>query len=559
MKNSVLLLVSLFLIFSINVYSQVTQQWVQRYNAPANNLDAASSLAVDTSGNVYVTGWITVVSGSNYDYVTIKYNSSGSLQWIRTYNGPANSHDFANALVIDNSGNVYVTGYSYASAGSNPDYLTIKYNNAGTVQWTMRYNGPANLNDVPNSIAVDINGNVYIGGSSYGGNGPYYDYCIVKYSSLGVQQWVAIYNGPGNADDNAWKMKIDNSSNIYITGSSMGSTSFQDFCSIKYNSSGTQIWVARYNGPLNQTDRALDLDIDTSGNVYVIGSSIIGNNYSTQDYVTLKYSSSGVQQWAVVYNGPGNDADQGRSIVVDFSGNVYVTGSSTGIGTGYDYGTIKYNFSGIQQWVSRYNGPYGTGPDYNNTLSIDLSGNLYVTGGSWATSNNEDYCTVKYNNLGIQQWVQRYNGPGNGQDAPRSIFIDQGYNVYITGSSNGSGTNADFCTIKYSQLVGIQPISIEIPNKFSLSQNYPNPFNPSTKIRFDISGASVAQTFGTTGFSVLSVYDILGREVATLVNEQLKPGTYEVEFDGSNLPSGVYYCKLTTGDFNQSRKMILIK
>ena len=100
--------------------------------------------------------------------------------------------------------------------------------------------------------------------------------------------------------------------------------------------------------------------------------------------------------------------------------------------------------------------------------------------------------------------------------------------------------------------IGIQPISTEIPLDFSLSQNYPNPFNPSTIIRFDISGTSAAKTS-------LIVYDILGREVTVLVNEKLTPGGYEVDFDGSNLPSGVYYYKISTGDFSETKRMVLVK
>jgi len=100
--------------------------------------------------------------------------------------------------------------------------------------------------------------------------------------------------------------------------------------------------------------------------------------------------------------------------------------------------------------------------------------------------------------------------------------------------------------------VGINNVNSEIPEIFSLSQNYPNPFNPTTKIKFDISGSSAAQTF-------LYVYDLIGREIAVLVNQHLKPGTYEVDFDGSNLPSGVYYYKLESGGFIETKKMVLIK
>jgi len=96
----------------------------------------------------------------------------------------------------------------------------------------------------------------------------------------------------------------------------------------------------------------------------------------------------------------------------------------------------------------------------------------------------------------------------------------------------------------------------EIPSAYSLSQNYPNPFNPTTKIRFDIPKASVGQTFL---FVTLSVFDIMGREVVTLVNEQLAPGTYETTFDGSNLSSGTYFYKLTSGDFTQTKRLTLLK
>ncbi len=100
--------------------------------------------------------------------------------------------------------------------------------------------------------------------------------------------------------------------------------------------------------------------------------------------------------------------------------------------------------------------------------------------------------------------------------------------------------------------IGIQQIGINVPGDFSLFQNYPNPFNPSTKIRFDISGTTAAQTF-------LIVYDLLGREVAVLVNEKLRPGEYEVDFNASNYPSGVYYYKLSAGNFSETRKMVIVK
>jgi len=105
-----------------------------------------------------------------------------------------------------------------------------------------------------------------------------------------------------------------------------------------------------------------------------------------------------------------------------------------------------------------------------------------------------------------------------------------------------------------SFITGIQRISSDIPKSFYLNQNYPNPFNPSTKIKFE-----VAEDRGQKSEIRLVVYDVLGREVATLVNEKLQPGTYEVELNGSNYPSGVYYYKLVAGDYRNTKRMVLIK
>ena len=103
---------------------------------------------------------------------------------------------------------------------------------------------------------------------------------------------------------------------------------------------------------------------------------------------------------------------------------------------------------------------------------------------------------------------------------------------------------------------GIQQIGTEIPESFSLSQNYPNPFNPSTHFEFRIPARTGGADFG---FVQLVIFDVLGREVSTLVNEELKPGIYKVDFDGTNYPSGVYYYRLETKSFSETRKMVLVK
>jgi hypothetical protein len=229
------------------------------------------------------------------------------------------------------------------------------------------------------------------------------------------------------------------------------------------------------------------------------------------------------------FSSSGNSNDVPSWLAIDNLSNVYVTGTN-----GYDFTTIQYNSSGVQQWVSNYNGP-ASAYDKATSVATDAS-QSYVTGMSYGNSITQyDYATVKYNSSGQQQWVQRYNGPGDFYDTPYSIAVDGSGNVYVTGSSGGSGL--DYATIKYSQLTGIKPASNEIPGEFKLMQNYPNPFNPKTVISFQLP---------VNSFVSVKIYDIVGREIGTPVNEQLKAGTYEIQFDGSNLSSGLYYYTLET-------------
>ena len=530
---------------TIKYNSSGVQQWIARYNGPGNRWDKAYSIALDGSGNVYVTGVSCFISGADYSCCTIKYSSAGVQQWVNIYENLWNSSDYAKSIAIDRNGNVYVTGVSYGSS-TNYDYCTIKYNSAGYAEWVARYNGPEDSTDEAYSITVDSSGNVYVTGYSIG-SGTSRDYCTIKYNSLGGTVWVRRYNGPGNGDDEAYSIAVDGSGNVYVTGRSYGSGTNYDYCTIKYNSAGVQQWVARYNGPGNGGDVAYSLVVDNTGNVYVTGGSIGVGTLS--DYCTIKYNFEGVQQWVARYNGQGNSIDNANAIAIDESGNVYVTGVSYS-GTDYNYCTLKYNSIGIQQWVAVYDGP---GNDYDEAKSIvlDASSNVYVTGYSVGSGTGGDYCTIKYNSEGVQQWVARYNGPGNDVDDANSIAVDGSGNLYVTGGSVGKGTSFDFCTIKYSQGVnGIKTISTEVPSSFSLSQNYPNPFNPSTTIEYAIPQASKV---------TLKIYNVLGQEIRTLVNETEEAGTYKINFDARDLNSGIYIYILEAGNFTQVRKMILMK
>ncbi|KAF0157600.1 MAG: Uncharacterized protein FD188_2699, partial [Ignavibacteria bacterium] len=329
---------------------------------------------------------------------------SNNAAWVKHYgSGLAPSSDVATNIAIDNLGNVYITGYS-TKLPFGTDYYTVKYNASGDLVWSARYGGDQYIDNVATAISVDGSGNVYVTGRSYG-SGTSHDYATIKYNSNGLVQWVQRYNGSGNSDDEAIALTVDGSGNVYVTGLSVGSGTSSDYATIKYNSNGIEQWVQRYNGPGNSYDEAIALTVDGSGNVYVTGLSY--GSGTDDDYATIKYNSNGIEQWVQRYNGPGNSDDEAIALTVDGSGNVYVSGRSVGSGTSRDYATIKYNSNGIEQWVQRYNGP-GNSFDEARAISVDGSGNIYVTGRSVGSGTFSDYATIKYNSNGIEQWVQRY-------------------------------------------------------------------------------------------------------------------------------------------------------
>ncbi len=553
--NKILISSLTVLIYVIQTFS-FGQEWASRYNGTGNSLDWSYAIAFDPAGNVVVTGYSTG-AGTGKDYRTIKYNTSGSILWEATFNGPVNGGDYSNALAIDTSGNIYVTGrVDYGTTGA--DIITIKYNSSGIQQWFARFNGVANGFDEGKTIKVLNNGSVIIGGKTTGASSGL-DFITIKYNSDGIQSWATIYNGPGNNEDYVVAVDVDNNGNIYAGGCSIGAGSGQDFITMKYNSSGVEQWIKRYNGAGNGGDAVVGIKVDNVGNIVTGGYTDMGSAQKF-NFLTLKYDAAGNMLWEKQYDGTSNDYDFATAITIDAANNIYLTGLSTQLfGTRLDsnYATIKYDPNGNQIWISFYDGPNNS-VDVSRSVFVDNNSNVYISGSSKGVGSDDDYATVKYSPSGSQVWVMSYNGTGNLNDYSSSVVADNSGNTYVTGRSFGSGSNYDFATIKYSDLVGIQPVNNQAPDKFRLSQNYPNPFNPSTKIKFDVPLSSLSER-GAGGFISLKIYDVLGHEIATLVNEQLKPGTYEVNWDASNYPSGTYLYTLTTEYFNQTKRMVVLK
>jgi hypothetical protein len=556
--NKILTVFSIFLLFSaagVESYSQPLVEWIARFDAD-DSIDVAKDIVIDNAGNSYVTGYSNTVLGLLTDIETLSYDPDGNLRWHKEYFTLL--YDEGSAIALDNTGQyVFVTGFVNGILGlAGADYIIIKYRASDGQQiWAQTYNNGLLGDDRATSIAVDGQNNPVITG--YSSNLlllSTHDYATIKYDTGGTQQWVARYDNV--REDRAYAIVVDNNNNVIITGSSEKGNILtgydDDYATVKYSSSGNQQWASRYNASGSNADRAYAIVVDGSGNVFVTGESEQSSGNS--DYATVKYNSSGNQQWASRYNGPGNGYDRAYAIVVDGSGNPIVTGESNGSTTGQDYATVKYNTSnGSQQWASRYNGT-GNDEDRAYAIVVDNSGSSYVTGSSRSGASSDDYATLKYDSNGSQQWPALiYNGTGNNEDRAYAIVVDSPGNIYVTGFSRSGGLlgTEDYLTIKYSENSNpVTIISNEVPVKCSLYQNYPNPFNPTTNIRFDVPAQSNVK---------ITVFNSLGNQVAVLLNGRLNPSTYEVEWDANSFSSGIYFYRMNIGDITETRKMILIK
>jgi uncharacterized delta-60 repeat protein len=363
--------------------------------------------------------------------------------WVARYNGPANDEDQARAIAVDNEGCVYVAGSSWGS-GTDRDWATLRYGAAGESLWVVRFDGEAHGPD--EVFAVDAAGGSVVVAGGVSAASFYTDMKIIAYDVNGGVQWTQSYNGPAAGNDMALAACLDDAGNAFVTGYASYPDSGWDLTTIKYDASGTEEWVARYSTA--DEDYGVAVAADGAGNVYVVGNS--GSPYtSSWDFVTIKYNSDGQEQWVARYNGPGDGADEAHGLALDPDGSVIVTGGSEGMGTSYDFSTIKYNAAGETLWVRRLDGP-SSGPDAANAIARAQDGGVAVTGYSQDPASEFDYLTVMYGPDGGRQWSARYDGSGHSYDEARGIVLDTDGSVYVVGTSTGATSRTDYALVKYN-------------------------------------------------------------------------------------------------------------
>lgn len=465
-KNKMFILI-FFGLLTISL-AQVDTAWVRRWSSqPLTGSDYVYGLTVDNDGNVYITG-SSDFFGSNAEALTFKYGPAGESLWFSVL--PRPNSQMLRSVAVGPSGNVYVTGYTMETG--NGAYLTVKYRPNGETAWVRLFNQTFGY-DFSRKLVLDDQENVYVSG--YGQMSNYqYTYYTLKYDSSGNQLWVRADSFGGAYTFQPNDLALDPNGNPYIVTKTKHPTQRDNWVVVKYKAeTGDTYWVRFYNGPADSTDEARGIAFDNSGNVYVTGISY-GGPTTGFDIVTIKYNSNGDTQWVRRWSNPDTIAsDAGYWIKIDDEGNVYVYGTTISKQPAVqDLVVLKYNANGVFQWASKYNGPGGydnvIDKDGQNGMALDGYGNVYITGTSrqLGSTNKNDFVTIKINPDGDTLWTRRYDYADTFETA-RSMYVDNLGNVYVTGQSAQPGRGYDIATIKYVQTgFAIRDVSVsklEIP------------------------------------------------------------------------------------------------
>jgi hypothetical protein len=549
MKIRFSIIVLVWIIIYTNTLFSQSVQWVKQIGAKGY------CLKTDANANFYITGsfentvifdTVSITSRGLEDIYVSKYSPNGHLIWVKTAGGEWYDEGFSLALNSEGE-NVYVTGFMKDATFEDKivtgyPFFIANYNSSGNLNWAQSLNTSGGGG--ASSIAVDSRGDLYLTGSAYGLMLPdslgfiNSDYFIIKFDKSGILKWIkgTYYCSNSLAVQPAQAgITCDINSNVYVAGSIqseeikfdsthiLSPEGILNLFVVKYDSNGNVLLAIQSKG--SGEAYPISIAIDTASNIYLTGcfegSAKFGDidleSVGSFDIFTIKYDKTGNVMW--VRQAGSTNYDSGRNIRVDNEGNVYVIGINS-LSAGFNGSILakggaflaKYNKDGDLIYVKSV---------FHVEDNIMVSGNNFTVN-DFALVGNEDFLVTGFFNETVYFDSVQKAGIGGG-----NIFVAKViYNTTEVERNN------------------------PIPSSIELYQNYPNPFNPTTSISFEL---PIAQ------YTTLKIFDLVGREIAMLVSEKLLAGKHSYQWSANNLSSGVYFYRLQSGNYNETKKLLLLR
>lgn len=519
--SSYLFSIALFLLLANSFVAQ-SVNWISTWE-PDKTVFYHSSVS-DPNGNIYTSAY-TWDEGTQFSAIEIiKVSSSGSVVWEKSIKLSTGFFNDTKMFYANLNDKLYVWHDKkvtvFSSSGDSLTSFTVNYG----------------VND---RIFVDDEENVFVTFTGTEHEGGAQGFGAAKFSPAGLLIWDSVLREVSNG--RIMNSEMDSHKNIYLMGNEYTQTGTKGVV-IKLNENGFQHWQNEHTG----YDELNDITLGTDNSVYITGMS------NSEVWMLSRYDSTGVLSWNRFNTNP-QSTHEGISLKQTPSGILLAASDQVPpIGNVlllYHYsstGDLLLTYEPSSPAISFYYDGYGD----PNGIYMHYDGNIYVSTNVMINNLNH-YALTKVNSSGEligYSYIEAQQGYF--YSSLREAFHKAGSITQVISEPNPDGNGGRIKYINFPTTITSVEDEETVQKEFSLSQNYPNPFNPTTTINFSIPEYQ---------FITLKVYDIIGREVKSLVNETKSPGTYEIEFDGSDLSSGTYYYKLTMGSHFEIRKMVLLK
>jgi hypothetical protein len=424
-------------------------------------------------------------------------------------------------------------------SGSDNVWL-IKTNSSGDTLWTKTY-GTYHY-DYATCVHQTNDGGYIIFGETDSFDPNFWEGWLIKTNSSGDTLWTK------HLGDYAYYfiedgLELPGGGYVFVGSTKISAADPEDIWLVKTDSDGDTIWTKTFGGSENDIPTSI---CRTSDGGFIIGGVTKSFGLGDYDAWLIRTNSNGNLAWTETY---GDDRSNLASDVKQTDDGGFIIAGSTEESNNYHNAwLVKTDYNGDTLWTRRWGGD-----EHDGAMSVvqTSDGGFVWTGYLKISTFNQDLWVVKTDLNGNAQWSKTYGGTFN--NIGRSINKTSDGSFIIAGNYfNENDNTRDVWLLKVNPDVSNieRDEQAEIPETIILKQNYPNPFNPSTTIDFGIPESQ---------FVTLAVYNLLGEQVGLLVNENLSAGNYKVDWDASDLPSGIYVYKLSAGEFSQSGKMMLMK
>jgi hypothetical protein len=580
---------TIFIFFQSSSFAQAPDTlWTKTFGGVY--VDVGHSVQETTDGGYIITGLINGLSPGYANVWLIKTDSSGDTLWTKSYGG--NLEDYARSVKQTTNGGYIIAGNTQSFGAGLNDFWLIRTDASGDTLWTKTFGGTSYEECF--SIQKTMDGGYILVGETFSFSAGLGDVWLIKTNASGDTLWTKIFGNSYWDGGRSVQQTLDGGYIIVGVINSIGGANGGDVWLIKTDSSGDTLWTKTYGRNLEDWGNSIK---QTTDGGYIIAGCIdaFGAGF-TSDIWLIKTDAYGDTLWTKIFGG--SNFDVANSVQQTADGGYIITGlrdSYDGVSGGYVW-LLRTDASGDTLWTKTYGGS-GTNQDAGHSVHQTTDGGYIITGFTESGgAGNGDVWLIKLepdpssSNISVtspnggEVWIMNESveitwTSENVDDVKIELSIDNGLSWTTIEDSitslgtytwvvNATASSAE-CLMKITDIsnstvydVSDSVFTIEYPiyvdeelgenqpSNYKILQNFPNPYNASTIINFQIPEVS---------FVELKVFDVLGREMETLIAETKEAGYYSYNFDATEYKSGIYFYRIKAGNYIKTMKMILLK